>query len=92
MATRKYPYQAFLVMPSLLIRLVTVTSRSSWGGTCYDQIESGKNYDRDNLHLTKDAALAAGEKKLLEQEARLTKQQTNVSKRRANLTKAKGAV
>jgi len=91
MAKRSYPYQAFVVTPSMNIKEVKIVEQyDSWNRqNLWDVTEKNTTYHVDHLHLTHAEALVAAEKTLQDQEARHKKATENLAKRRANLEKIK---
>lgn len=89
MATKtKYPYTAFMLTPSYNLRQVTV-AREGWY-TGYDVLGTGTDVHRSNLYDTREAAIAAGKKKLEQRRARLAKSAANIEKHAANLAEVEG--
>ncbi|KAF1698321.1 hypothetical protein CSC62_05275 [Pseudoxanthomonas jiangsuensis] len=88
--SRTYPYKAWVIQPSGKPKEVTlVETYDSWLDVSWDISDSGKSYHIDNLHPTKDAAIAAGLDALDAQQANLTKRQTTLEKKRATLIAAR---
>lgn len=91
MSERTYPYKAWALMPSFkIVEVELVECYGSWGRYMeWDKASSGKSYNADrDLHPTKAAAIAAGRKKIDEQQADIAKRLERINKRIAALDKA----
>ncbi|QJD98649.1 hypothetical protein HH212_00155 [Massilia forsythiae] len=90
MAERKYPRQAWVLMPSF--KPAEVTLKKPYGSFCgsedWDLTEKGKPYHKDSLYLSKSAAIAAGREQVEQQRADIAKRQEKMNKRIAALDKA----
>jgi hypothetical protein len=88
--SRVYPRQAWVLLPSFKPKEVTlVKPYCAWGSTRdYDVAESGKHYHKDELHLSQEAAIAAGRVKVAATQANIDKRQENLNKQIASLDKA----
>lgn len=86
MSARTYPYKAWVLMPSF--KPVEVELVRNYG-VYYDETANGKIYHIEHsLHPTKAAAIAAGRKKIDEQQADIAKRLERINKRIAALDKA----
>lgn len=85
---RKYPYQAWVLSPSYVVKEVTITG-SAYSDQ-WDRTEAGKSYHINDLHPTKKAAIVAGREDVVKAEADLVKRRTNLDKKIAQLDKAEG--
>lgn len=81
----EYPYQAFVLTPTFLVKEVMVVGEQRW--TEWRRTNSGKYYLQKDIYESKKAALEGGAARLAEQEARLVKQASAIEKRRATLQK-----
>lgn len=92
MSERTFPCQAFLLMPAMNIREITVVAeeRSGWSQSKWLEQEGSGNTHQLGVKAfySFDEAHAFGTAMLDAHEARLQKQQQNLTKRRANLLKA----
>ena len=89
MTERTYPYQGWVLTPSFKPKEVTLTSRYRYSSLDYgDLTDSSKLYALCDIFPNKAAAIAAGKKKVCEQQSKLDKAQANINKRSANLKKA----
>jgi len=86
MSERTYPYKAWVLMPSFKPAEVELVSNY---GLYYDETAKGKIYHiKHSLYPTKAAAIAAGRKKIDEQQADIAKRLERINKRIAALDKA----
>jgi len=86
MSERTYPYKAWALRPSF--KPVEVELVRNYG-VYYDETENGKIYHiAHSLNPTKAAAIAAGRKKIDEQQADTAKRPERINKRIAALDKA----
>lgn len=89
MSKQIFPYDGWVLMPSFKpVQVALVESNHS---PLWHKTESGKLYCTDNIHQSKQAAIAAGRAALDGQQAALEKKQANINKRRAALEKAEAA-
>ncbi|WP_336695664.1 hypothetical protein [Delftia acidovorans] len=87
MSEVKFPYQGWVLTPGFKPVEKTFTDRSeSYEYWHYD--ETGKGYNKNDIHKDKASAIAWGRGNLKVQQAALDKKQENIEKRRAALDKA----
>lgn len=91
MSERTYPYKAWALLPSF--KPVEVELVERWGNfgqyLNYDRAAKGKVYHVElELHASKAEAIAAGRKKIDEQQADIAKRLERINKRIAALDKA----
>ena len=85
MSDQKFPYSAWVLMPSFRPKQVEVVEKfyySDWLG-----ISTGKSYHASNLYESKQQAVGAGLAKLAAQQADIDKRQASLDKRKAELAK-----
>lgn len=94
MSERTYPYKAWALLPSFTpVEVELVESYSYWGPyQDWDITQKGKAFNaKRDLYPTKAAAIAAGRKKIEEQQADIAKRLERINKRIAALDKAERA-
>lgn len=84
MTKRKYPFIAWVLGGTFIPKAVEFKG-SAWGN--WHKTTGGKRYSDDDIFPTKEAAIAHGRERLVEQEARIVRQQDTIAKKRANLDK-----
>lgn len=86
-----FPYTGWVLTSGFKPAQVTVVSKKQYSfGDAWLETETGKNYAKEKVHLTKEEAIAHGHIELFKQQAAVDKKQTNIHKRRAALEKAAG--
>ena len=91
MSKRTYPYKAWALLPSFTpVEVELVESYSYWGPyQDWDISQRGKAFNaKRDLYPNKAAAIAAGRKKIDEQQADIAKRLERINKRIAALDKA----
>ena len=93
MSKRKYPRQAWVLLPSFKPKEVTITKQyGSWSSAeDWDLADSGKSYHKDSLFPSMSAAVAHGRAQVEKQAADIAKRQATLEKRIAALNKAESA-
>lgn len=87
---RKYPRQAWMLMPSFKPVEVTVIAKAYTliGYSDFDRLSSGKPVHFERLHRTQAEAIAAGREQVAKAEADLLKRRANLDKKIKALDKA----
>ena len=85
MAKTSYPYKAWVLTPSFLVKQVEFT-KPSYYNTC-DSLASGKEYRKDEQFAGRNTAMTYGRKLIEQRRARLEKAHANLAKHEANLNK-----
>ncbi|MDH1236550.1 hypothetical protein [Stutzerimonas stutzeri] len=91
MTKRSYPYKAWILQPSFKpVEVELVGHYSDWGShQDWDRNQKGKAFNvKRDLYPNKAAAIAAGRKKIEEQQADIAKRLERINKRIAALDKA----
>lgn len=89
MSTTNYPYTAWVLLPSMNPKEVTIVSAAyEHSYPEWEKSQSGKLYHKDQLFASKALAVDAGWTKLALREEAMRKQGHIIHKQRANLTKA----
>lgn len=88
---RTYPYSAWVLQPSFKPKEVTFVRHSTnWNGSedygC--ETQSGKCYQRSQIHPTKAAAIAFGREEVKRMQGDLDKKQASLNKKTESLDKA----
>lgn len=88
--TRKYPRQAWMLMPSFKPVEVTVTAKAykSDDYSDWDRLSSGKSVHFECLYKTQADAIAVGREQVAKAEADLLKRRANLDKKIKALDKA----
>jgi hypothetical protein len=90
MSKRKYPRQAWVLLPSFKPKELTIVEHCrNWGaGMDWDYADGGKAYNVDKLFDTKSDAITAGRAQIAKLQADIAKRQDTLNKRIAALDKA----
>jgi len=87
MTERTYPYIGWRLTPAFRIAQVLISQKNTWYEH-YDVDCNGKTYPREDIHLTREEAIAAGRKKIEARREYLKKQAERLDKLSAALDKA----
>lgn len=85
MTQRTYPYIAWRLTRTFQIIQVELVAGGIYGSG-YDRTETGHSYPLSELFVSKDAAIAEGERRLAAVEADIARRQMNLERRRRELS------
>lgn len=92
MSSRVYPRTVWVLMPSFKPVAVEVVNPYGefWGKDYGDVTVTGKRYALNQMHESKESAIAVGRLEIAKQYADIAKRTDNMNKRIAALDKAEG--